>query len=141
MMWSTSVRSKSFILRNCVCGLKTTPENHRQKISYKTRYHWFLDLQKSRQRARYPWIPREPATKAEIDGQLVELPEMTLEYIVPKSLSQSELKPYVEWRAETPMTPALTARRLFDQKYFSNIQETIKQGVGTDGIIGRIKSQ
>ncbi|KAA0184598.1 39S ribosomal protein L41 mitochondrial [Fasciolopsis buskii] len=135
------MRSGDFTLRCWIRGLKTTPGNHRQKISYKTRYHWLLDLQKSRQRARYPWIPREPPTKAEINGQLVELPEMTLEYIVPKNLAQSELKPYVEWRAETPMTPPLTARRLFDQKYFSSIQEMNEQGMEKDEIIKRIQSR
>lgn len=86
-------------------------------------------------------VHREPPTKAEINGQLVELPEMTLEYIVPKNLAQSELKPYVEWRAETPMTPPLTARRLFDQKYFSSIQEMNEQGMEKDEIIKRIQSR
>lgn len=97
-----------------------------------------LDLQKSRQRARYPWIPREPATYVEIDGQQVEFPEMKLEFIVPKDLDNCDLKPYVEWRAEAPIEEALTVEKLFEKKYIPTLQKMVEQGKKKSEMIEKI---
>ncbi|CAH8669079.1 unnamed protein product [Dicrocoelium dendriticum] len=117
-----------------------TPLYFRQKVAYKTRYHWMLDLQKSRQRARFPWIPREPTTYVDIDGQKVEFPEMRLEFIVPKDLDSCDLKPYVDWRADTPIEEALTAERLFEKKYIPTLQKMVGKGMEKSEIIKKIMS-
>ncbi|KAG5448319.1 39S ribosomal protein L41, mitochondrial, partial [Clonorchis sinensis] len=116
------------------------PLHFRQKLAYKTRYHWLLDLQKSRQRARFPWIPREPPTAVNIDDQRIEFPEMQLDFIVPTDLNQCELKPYVDWRASTPKEEELTADKLFDKKYIPKIQNMYERGVDKSEIIKKVTS-
>lgn len=107
----------------------------RQKIAYKTRYHWLLDLKKVKARARYPWIPREPQTTVEIDGQTIELPERNLEFIVPKDLNTCNLKPYVFWRSKVVGEGPLTAETLFEKKYASKVRKMHEDGADTETII------
>ncbi|CAL8082340.1 unnamed protein product [Calicophoron daubneyi] len=129
------------IAPSCVaCRLVSTSTSlqFRQKIAYKTRYHWMLDLQKSRQRARYPWIPREPPTTVQLHGQLLEFPEMMLKLVVPPNLDKCELKPYVSWRAKTVQEEELSAERLFEKKYSNKIQDMFNQGIEDSEIIKKL---
>ncbi|KAF5398929.1 39S ribosomal protein L41 mitochondrial [Paragonimus heterotremus] len=125
------------ILHRCI-STSGGPLHFRQKVAYKTRYHWMLDLQKSRQRARFPWIPREPPTFVQIADQNVEFPEMMLEFVVPKDLDKCELKPYVDWRATTPVEEPLTAERLFEKKYLPKIQKMYERGMEKSEILEKL---
>ncbi|VDP99937.1 unnamed protein product [Trichobilharzia regenti] len=111
----------------------------RQKIAYKTRYHWMLDLKKSRARSRNPWIPKEPITSMEIDGQKIEFPEMYLDFIVPNDLEKSELKPYVSWRSKEVGEGPLTPEILFEQRYLQKITEMYKNGASKEEIMEYVK--
>ncbi|CDS42243.1 Ribosomal protein L27 L41 mitochondrial [Echinococcus multilocularis] len=83
-------------------GISTSLVLSRQKIAYVQRYKWLLDVCKSRRRARYPWIPREPPTSCVVNGEIQEMPEMRVEFVVPENLDRCELKPYVSWQAANP---------------------------------------
>nr|CDS32480.1 mitochondrial 50S ribosomal protein L41 [Hymenolepis microstoma] len=98
-------------------GISTSTTLLRQKTAYVTSYKWLLDVHKSRRRARYPWIPREPPTSCIINGKVIEMPEMRVEFVVPPDLDKCELKPYVAWRASVVEEPELTAESLFEIRY------------------------
>ncbi|CAH8448813.1 unnamed protein product [Schistosoma rodhaini] len=132
----SSNKSQSIRTINVAMG----PLMFRQKIAYKTRYHWMLDLKKSKARAKYPWIPREPTTCMEIYGQKIISPETHLDFIVPNDLDKCELKPYVSWRSKLVEEGPLTAEVLFNNRYSQKITEMFKNGASNEEIMEYLKN-
>lgn len=112
-----------------------------QKISYKTKYGWALNLRKSRMRARYPWIPREPENVFKYDGQTLKFSETNLDFIVPDNLEQCDLRPYVEWRSKIEGEDELTADSLFEKRYRKQITKMFKRKMSDEQIISSINKK
>ncbi|TNN09606.1 39S ribosomal protein L41 [Schistosoma japonicum] len=139
LIWNLSICPSEFQPIRTI-SVSMGPLGFRQKIAYKTRYHWMLDLKKSRARAKYPWIPKEPVTSMEIYGQKIEFPEMYLDFIVPSELDKCELKPYVSWHSTTIGEGPLTAEVLFNKRYSRKITEMCKSGASDEEIMEYLKS-
>ncbi|CAH8440064.1 unnamed protein product [Heterobilharzia americana] len=135
----TSVLSSVKPQQKRMFNISLGPLGFRQKIGFKTRYHWMLDLKKSRARAKYPWIPKEPITNMEIYGQKIEFPEMHLDFVVPNNLDKCDLKPYVSWRSKVVGEGPLTAESLFNQRYLQKITEMFKSGASKEEIMDYLK--
>nr|CUU98343.1 hypothetical transcript [Hymenolepis microstoma] len=119
-------------------GISTSTTLLRQKTAYVTSYKWLLDVHKSRRRARYPWIPREPPTSCIINGKVIEMPEMRVEFVVPPDLDKCELKPYVAWRASVVEEPELTAESLFEIRYAEQVKQLHKEGNNVEEIVSKL---
>ncbi|VDD74619.1 unnamed protein product [Mesocestoides corti] len=110
----------------------------RQKTCYQQSYEWLLAVHRSRRRARYPWIPREPATSCVVNGLVKEIPEMRVEFVVPENLESCDLKPYVAWQADVIHEPPLTSEGLFEQRYGDQIRRLHEEGKSREMILSEL---
>ncbi|VDM00862.1 unnamed protein product [Schistocephalus solidus] len=97
-----------------------------------------MDLHKSRARAKFPWIPREPATICSVGHVQRKVPEMRAEFVVPVSLDSCELKPYVAWRASVVEEPPIDSQSLFKIRYDKQIKRLHEEGVKRADILKTI---
>ncbi|VDK22278.1 unnamed protein product [Taenia asiatica] len=83
-------------------------------------------------------IFREPPTSCVVNGEVQEIPEMRVEFVVPEDLDTCELKPYVSWRAEVINEPPLTTESLFEIRYSDQVRQLHKDGSSPEEIISKL---
>lgn len=83
-------------------------------------------------------IFREPPTSCVVNGEVQEIPEMRVEFVVPDNLDACELKPYVSWRAEVINEPPLTTESLFEVRYSDQVRQLHKDGSSPEEIISKL---
>nr|VZI36902.1 unnamed protein product [Spirometra erinaceieuropaei] len=120
------------------CSIMEKAAARGQRIPYKQSYEWLLDVHKSRARARFPWIPREPPTICSVGHVQRKLPEMRADLVVPADLDSCELKPYVAWRANVVDEPPVNSESLFKIRYAEEIKRLHDEGVNKADILKKI---